>query len=402
MGAMTEMIDSATALAQGRKWWSTALLLSLFVLVLAGCRTDDEEEERDYPVVETLVVEPVPFDEWISTTGTIEARDDALLTAEGGGTVIRVANEGQAVRRGQIVMQIEPGQAAAAVQQAEAAVAEARAAATQTEEEVRRVEPLARDTIISPLEFEQLRAQRTQAMASLRQAQAAEREAREALEQTRLRAPFDGVVEERWVRTGEQVGAGQEVMRIVGRGILEVYAGIPERFAGDIRRGAGAVIELNAYGLGERTGTVDFVGNAIDPQSRTFPVRIRISDATGDIKADMIVRVRVVRRSLPAALAVPPASVRRDERGEAVLVAEGFDSLRVVRSRRVVVGPRSEDGVVIEGGLESGEEILISGMDQAVDGDSVVVTRRYLGIGDYRRTIDAEMVDTDGQGGRRP
>lgn len=371
-----------------------SMALALLVLFASGCPSE-EPEEPEPPAVEVMTTGLIPFEEWIETFGTVEAPEDAMLSAQVSGTLMSVADEGQAVRRGQIVAQLDPGQAVAAVQQAQAAVAEARVAVDQADDEIRRVEPLARDTIISPLEFDQLRAQRAQAQATLQQAQAAQREAQERLEQTRLRAPFDGVVEDQIMRTGEQVSAGMEVIRIVSPGPMEVTAGIPERFAGDIRVGSDAIVRLHAYGIPDRRGTVRFVGQAIDPQNRTFRIRIDLPAGEPGIKADMIARVRVVRRTLPSALVLPLGAVQRDERGESVLLASGEDTLRQVERQPVEVGPRSEDGVVIEEGLRVGQDVIVAGTEQVVEGDTVRVTRWYSDIIDYRRSVADEMRAAD-------
>jgi membrane fusion protein, multidrug efflux system len=361
-----------------------ALPAALALLLATGCGREEEPADPAYPQVETVVVRPTLFEEWIETTGTVEARSDAILTAEVGATVVSIASEGQRVASGQVVAQLDAGQTAAAVQQAAAAAAEARAGVLQADESFARQQPLVADTIISPLEFDQVRAQRTQARAQLEQALAVQREAEQRLEQTRLRAPFAGVVERRWVRAGEQVTPGQEVVRIVGPGAMEVVAGIPERFAGEIERGSPALVRLQAYGLGELASSVGFVGNAIHPQNRTFPIRIDLADGSGQVKADMIARVRVRRRALEGALVLPREAFLRGDPEDALLVVEPLDTLGLVRRRAVAVGPGSEQGVVVESGLRPGDEVVVLGQDEVVASDTVRVVRRYPGIEAYR------------------
>jgi membrane fusion protein, multidrug efflux system len=372
--------------------WIIAGAAALLVVVLVLVLTRDEEEAPapERPEVESLVVRPVEFEEWIETTGTVEALSDALLTAEAAGTVVNIAEPGDVVAAGQVVARLDAGQQAAAVAQAAAAVADARAAADQAEQAYQRQLPLVADTIISPLEFEQVGAQRRQARAALVQALAAQREAEELLEQTLLHAPFAGTVEQRWVRAGEQVAMGQEVIRIVGPGQRRVTAGIPERFAGDVREGATAMVRLHAYGLGDFASSLSFVGNAVDPQSRTFPVRVDFADPGGVVKADMIARVRVVRRVVPHALVLPRNAVQQDEGERSVLVLQPLDSLALVHRQPVAIGPTGEQGVVVETGLEPGAEVVVLGQDQVVAGDTVRVVRRYPHLDAYRAAFAPE------------
>ena len=379
-----------------------AVMPLLMTLLLVSCNDEnvEEEEETDYPVVETLVVREAPFQEWIMTTGTVEAESDALLRAELAGTVIQMAREGDRVETGDVIMRTDQDQAEAGLRQARAAVEEAETMLAQTEDELQRVEPLGTDTIVSPLELNQLRAQHRQSQASLQQAQAQLREAQQMFDQTELRSPFDGVIEERWVRDGEQVSAGQDIVRIIGTAGLEVTAGVPGRFAGDIQPGAQAIIQLHAYGIGERSAIVDVVGAAIDPQSGTFPIRIGIDDPNGTVKADMIARIRVVRQTIDEALVVPPTAVQRDQEGESVLVAEFSDTLAWVERREVVTGPRSEEGIVIMRGVQAGEDIVITGISGTVDGDTVRIGQRYEDIDVYRSAVEEEIMDSQSETAR--
>jgi membrane fusion protein, multidrug efflux system len=296
-----------------------------------------------------------------------------------------VLDEGTHVSRGQVVAQIDPAQAQAAVRRGRAALAEAEAALEEAEDAHRRWQPLVKEAIISALEFEQVRARRDQALAGRQQAIEALREAEQMVEQTRLRAPFAGVVEERLVRGGEQVTPGEPLVRLVGAGPRIVTAGLPERFAADIQPGARAVVGLQAYGLDEIVAAVTFVGAAVDPQSRTFPVRIEIDDPDARVKVDMIARVRVVRRTLAEALVVPRDAILRDEREETVLVVEERDGDRGTLARRVIAaGPAALEGVVIEAGLQPGDEVVVVGQQERHAGEDVRVVRQHDHMEAYR------------------
>ncbi len=390
---------------------ASGALAALLIQALAGCPGPDpvgEVEPPEHQPVETVVIHPTEFREWIETTGVIEAPEDARLAAEVPGTILRVASEGRSVTRGEVVGQLDPGVAQAALEQAQAAVADSRAALEQAEDAFRRQEPLLRDTIISPMEFEGIRIQRDQARARLNQVLAQEREARERLEQYRVRAPFDGIVEEQFVRTGEQVVAGQEVIRVMGDRRIEVMAGIPERFAGDIGVGSSARIQLRTYGIEDLEASIDFVGRAVHPQSRTFSIRIDLSDPPEALKAGMIARVFAARRVLPEALVLPLGAILRDEEDASVLVVEPLDEAEgageaagadragdssdgprgIIHLRTLVLGPRYGGDVVAEEGLEPGEEVVVVGQEEVAPGDTVVIARRYSGLPAFRAAMD--------------
>lgn len=352
------------------------LLILLAAVFLVDCGGEEEAEAPDYPVVETMVVQPTSFQARLATTGTVELPDDATLSAEITGTVTSIAQEGANVAVGQVVVQLDSRAEQAAAASAQAAVLEARAVAEQAADALRRQAPLARDTIISPLELERFRAEQAQAEARLLQAQAQLREAQDRLEQTRLRAPFAGTVERAFVRRGEQVSPGTEVLRLVRPGRAELLAGVPERYAGQVREGSPARVDLQAYGIGVREAQVTFAGSAVDPRSRTFDVRIDVPNPTGAIMADMVARVELTWMTVAGAIAIPVELVQRDERGESVLLAVPGTGAWFAQRRDVVTGPRADGMVLIEGGLQPGDELIVTGREDVSDGEPVEVVRR--------------------------
>lgn len=368
----------------------------VLVAVAAGCGLFGGEEDEPPPerrTVETLILAPELFRETIRITGEVEARFDATLSAEVGGTVVQLTPEGARVSAGSVIAQLDIGMTEAAVRQAAAAEIEAEAAVSQLREAVRRQAPLAADTIVSPLEFSELQAQLEQAEAQLLRAQASRQEAEAALEQSRLRAPFEGEVEAHFVEQGEQVSPGEAVVRVVNSGPVEITAGIPERFAGEIQAGALAWIDLNAYGMTTLEAPVSRVGSTIDPQSRTFEIRIDL-DQGGNLKSGMIARLDVTRRTLEGALIVPDEAVIRDNGEEAAYVAAGDGALRVIQRRALRLGPRGAGGVVVEGGLAAGDEVVVLGHDAVSQGDSVQVVERYQGMPAYRAATGSTDSDS--------
>jgi membrane fusion protein, multidrug efflux system len=364
-----------------RPWCRGACRAMAALLLAAGCGGEAEPEAPELPVVETRVVQATSFEARLTTTGTVELPADATLSAETGGTVVAVAGEGDRVAAGQVVARLDGRAEQAAVASAEAAVLEARALAEQTEEALRRQTPLARDTIISPLELDRIRTERAQARARLLQAQAQLGEARDRLEQTRLRAPFAGIVEGVFVRQGEQVTPGVEVLRLMRPDRAELVAGVPERFAGQVTEGSRATVDLQAYGMGVREATVTFAGTAVDPRSRTFPVRLEVPGPTAALKADMVARVQLTWLTVDGVIALPVGLVERDERGEAVLVVEAADGAWVARRRAVVTGPTSDGMVLVEWGLVPGDEVVVTGRDEVAEGQPVRVVGSGSGWG---------------------
>lgn len=363
-----------------------SFLLLVGALVLAGCAGSDEAtpEEAETTAtaeapatrtvrVETLTLEPVMFQDVVEMTGTVEALDDATLSAQSAGTLTGLKRLGSYVGQGEVIAQIDPGLLRAGVQQAEAAVAAAQAQADLASDTYRRQEVLYADSIISATEFEAIRTQRAQAQASLAQAQAALTQAQEQLRNTTLIAPFGGTVEQHFAENGEQVAPGMPVVRIVNTSRVKVVAGVPERYASEIERGTSVELSFNAYGQGRRDGTVTFVGSVINPSNRTFPVEIEIPNRDRTLKPEMIAKVFVTRAELADRLVVPQTAVIRDENGVTMFVVDRRGGTPRAERRDVALGASYGGRVVVADGLRAGEEVIVVGQTNVTQGDAVEV-----------------------------
>lgn len=365
-------------------------LIGLIMIVgmiplLSGCGSDQANGQqpplqRSLTRVETLLLEPQRFDHVIEVNGTIEALDDAALSAQASGTLVSVAELGTRVEAGETVAQVNPREAQAAVEQAEAQLESARAQYELAQDTYERQEPLYRDSIISASEFENVRSQRAQALASLNQAKAALSQAREQLANTRVTTPFAGTVEERLMKPGEQVSPGTQVVRVVNTQRVRVQADVPERYVNDLERGSTVQVRVQSAALEDRTGRITFVGNTINEASRTFPIEVEIDNEDRRLKPEMIVRLFITREQIDDALVIPRSAINRDEEGLDTYTVSREDSLGVVRNHPINLGPASGNRAVVRSGLEAGDEVVVVGQSDISEGDTVQVTQRYSSI----------------------
>ena len=439
-------------------------LLLAGALALGACQPGpDEAADVEAPAdrstaVEVLVADPGYFEDTIELTGTVDADNDALLSPDVPGALTYVAPVGTFVRAGQVVAQVRASTQQAGVSQARAGLAQGRAGVAQAQASVagaeaavraaraqreaaqaqldlaqdqyRRQAPLFRDSILSALEFRavenqvaQARATVAQADAGIAQAQGQLRAAREGvsaaqaqaaaasagvasaqsqLANTRVVAPFAGVVEARLQEPGELASPGQPVVRLVGAGSVKVSAGVPERYAGEIEQGTQVRVTPNAYAVEPRGGRVAFVGLAIDDQSRTFPIEVGVENADRSLKPSMVVRLDVTRSILENVIVVPTEAVVRDERGTSVFVVAQDSSGSVARRRPVELGPDAGDTIVLRSGVRAGERIIVSGAGELADGDRVRVTStredlatRASGRSAGRRAATGDAIEGD-------
>lgn len=347
----------------------------------SGCNNADgasasaeSEERREARIVkvETIRVQSGSFDDYISLTGTVEAVNDVNLSAETGGQLTYVAPLGKVVSPSSIVARIDDRLARSSM---EAAMAQYELA----EDTFKRQEALYRDSVISALEFETARAQRDQLAAMYRQAQ-------KSLDDTELRSPIAGRVEERMVEAGEMVSPGSPVVRIVNTSNVKIATGVPERYAGDVTIGTPVSAALSVYGQEPRVGEVSFAGNVIDPLSRTFDVEIAFDNPGGSLKPEMVADLSIVRQRIDSALVVPQTAIISDETGSHVFVVDDLNGGLQVVKKRVVPGPGFRGRAVIEDGLSAGDQVVVVGQSTLTTGDRIAIESTHDDVATYLET----------------
>jgi membrane fusion protein, multidrug efflux system len=315
-------------------------------------------------VVETFVVEPQPYVEEVAVTGSVEADRDVTVASEESGVIRALyVDKGRAVQEGQPIAKLDDAVIRAQYEQAKAEAELAR----ETWERQRRL--WEEDKIGSEMNY-------LRARYGAETAEAAARVLAARLERTTVRAPISGVLEDRLVEIGSTVMPGAPVARIVDLDPVKVSAGVPERYAGEIRTGATVQLEFDRADGRVFTGRTTYVGATVEPGSRTFPIEVSVANAGGALKPGVVARLRIERRTMSDALLVPREAVIRGESGYMVYVVVRDGDRAIVETRSVETGPGSAGRVVVSSGIAAGAEVIIVGQQQVTGGDVVEVANR--------------------------
>lgn len=314
--------------------------------------------------VEVATLEAEPFTETIRITGVAEANRDVTLSAEESGRIRGLPVEkGSPVSEGDVVARIDDVILAAEVGQA-------RAQAELARERFERQEQLFReDRAISEITYLEARYGAEQAAERLASLE-------ERLARTRVRVPFDGVLDDRLVELGSMVSPGTAVARLVDLDPIRVSGGVPERYAADVEAGTEATVRFDVLPDTTYRAKLAYVGATVDRESRTFPVEFTVRNPGRIVKPEMVADIEIVRRRLADAVVVPRDALVRREEGFAAFVVEESADGPVARVRRLEVGPAREDRVVISSGLEPGDRLVVVGQNQVTGGDRVRVVGR--------------------------
>jgi RND family efflux transporter MFP subunit len=225
-------------------------------------------------------------------------------------------------------------------------------------------------------EYEQAKAQNEIAVAALNNAKAVLAEAQTALEDSSLRAPFDGWIVKRSVDVGALVGPSVAGFTIADTKSVRAVFGVPDNAIGRVKLGQRQTITTDVFPEAF-TGRVTAISPAADPKSRVYSVEVTVPNPKNQLKAGMIASLAMGGKILPSSvLAVPLSAVIRDPQNPeafAVLLAEGSGDPATVRSRSVELGDAYGNMIQVLGGVNAGERVVTSGSTLVKSGEKVRV-----------------------------
>lgn len=353
-----------------------SLVLSLvlvFPFGLTACgETAASDPRTEAPLVRVAVVQGAPA-AWRSFTGTVAARVQSDLGFRVPGKVLeRLVDAGQAVKRGQPLMRIDPADLKLAEQAQLDAVAAARARAQQTAEDEARYRDLLGTGAISTSAYDQAKAAADAAKAQLSAAEAQADVARNASRYAQLVADADGVVVETLAEPGQVVNAGQVVVRVAHAGRREAVVQLPET----LRPTVGSTAEATLFGQhGTATSAkLRLLSDAADRLTRTFEARYVLDESLADAPLGSTVTIRMSgeRPSSPEAVRVPIGSLFDAGKGPGVWVINEGEAAKVSR-RPVVVERLDHEAAHVAGQLKSGDRIVALGAHLLREGQQVRV-----------------------------
>jgi len=360
-GTIGETIDMKTI---------RAAFAVLATIAIAGCvaveadGADDTVSSEGFTRVINVEVSEIrteTFEEEIRLTAVAMANQDVLVAAEESGVIRELyVDRGDRVQADQPLAKIDDRLLSAQVDQARA-VAEL---AQQTWNRRRRL--WEEDRVGSELAYLEAKFSAEQTAANLAALE-------ERLQRTVIRAPFTGVFEERSVDVGTMVNPGDAIGRLVDLDPIKVFAGVPERYASDIRVGAQVLLTFDALGDQVYRAPIRYVGATINASSRTFPIEVQLRNANGAIKPEMVANMSVTRRRVDDAIVVPQDALVRVEDGYVVYVVGSEGGEEVAEVRPVELGPSRRNLVVVTSGVSEGEKLIVVGQKSVAAGDRVRV-----------------------------
>ncbi|MFI5096773.1 MAG: efflux RND transporter periplasmic adaptor subunit [Candidatus Acidiferrales bacterium] len=376
-------------------WPQMRFVLIAVGMVAAGCGGGNESTIHKVEVVQDVRVQKVQLknvaDE-LEAPGSVIAVSTAQVAARTMGTAVQVAvREGDSVKRGQVLAQLDEREmasrrsaaqaasrgATAGVAQARNAVVAAQAQADVMKKTYGRYAYLKEQKSVSAQEFDEVAAKQQAAQASLEQAKAALRQSEAGVAQAeseahaaesvasyaRIVAPFDGRVVRRTVEPGSLVSPGMTLFVVEDTSRYQLEATLPAEALTTLKKNALARVQLDGWGEKFLPGKVAEIEAGADATSHTFKVRVDLPKESG-VQSGMFGRVYFARGEKPALVIPRDALVSRGQlRGIYVV-----DDAGLMRWRVVTLGKSTGDQVELLSGLNQGDGVVLNPGSQELDG----------------------------------
>jgi RND family efflux transporter MFP subunit len=388
-------------------------MMLLLSALAASCGADagapaTSEAIHDVPAVEvaTAVAVERPIARFLTVTGTLTAEEQAEVAAEIAGRVVATPVErGTSVSAGTELVRIADAEVRAQAQEAEANVAQiearlglseggqflidrvpevanAQAAADLAQADFTRAQMLLERKLLPQADFDRNRTQMEaarrqydiarntaeQQYQSLLAARARMMLARKALTDTVVRAPFDGLVEQRHVSVGDYVSRGTRVASIIRINPLRVELTVPGQYLSVVAAGRSVRLEVDAFRGQTFTGRIRYVSPALRADSRALVVEAVVPNDTGQLKPGLFATARIEQQVEAPAVLVPTGAIRVISDTARVFVIKANHT---AEERLVTTGQTVGDMVEIATGLEAGETVATRNVAQLMDGISV-------------------------------
>lgn len=327
---------------------------------------NDPELRRNLPVVTTFKLEPREFAHWTEAHGSVKADRNALLFSSTGGEVRQIlVRQGQAVRKGQRIVDLDVDALRQNVQQARANVELAR-------DVYERQAKLWEQKIGSEVQFLEAKSRKEAGEAQLAALE-------EQLRSAEIIAPFDGVVDEIFPNMGDMASPMQPVARVVALGRASIEVDLAEDLLTKVK--VGDPVEVVVPELdGRFQATIDQVGQYINPNNRTFKATLRLEqDGDMQLRPNQLVNVRIRDLEVRDALVAPSRLVMENSAGESYVFV--LDAQSQARVRKVFVNVLSNQGGELllersDGGIKGGETLIDEGARMVVDQQEVKVLEK--------------------------
>jgi RND family efflux transporter MFP subunit len=360
--------------------------LGILLAVLAGgCKGADSQAKGNKAPLEVIVTKPISDEvtDYQDFTGRLQAIKTIDIRARVTGYVTDVPfKEGDLVREGELLFQIDPRSYDADHKQAVANIKLAQANRKVHQQNLARAQQLMATKSISIEDYDLAVATVEKDTANVEAMQATADRAKLYLDWTRVTAPWTGRISRRWVDPGNLITADSTILTtLVSEDPMHVYFDVDERTYLELKQSAAPGASSSVSGLEfpvlmrlaneeqyVHTGAVNFIDNQVSGTTGTIRMRAVFHNPKGYLKAGLFARIRLPIGSPYKTLLIPDEALMSDQGRKYVYVVNDKNA---VEYRKVILGQAIQDLRAVKDGLAEGEQVIVFGMQRVRPGMQV-------------------------------
>ncbi len=310
--------------------------------------------------VTVMPVKDTVFNHYIALQGIVQSNQNVILRPEMGGTVTRIlVKEGQRVNAGQTLVQLDASSLTDKIDELDIQLSLAK---TNFE----RQERLWNQKIGSEMQYLNAKTQKEGLEKSLNSLNT-------QIGKMKIKAPFSGVIDEINSRVGELTGQQTSVLRIINLNKMYIEADVPESYLTSVKKGTRVLIDFVPINK-QMEAKVSEISNFINPENRSFRIKINISNRDHTIKPNLLADIQINDFSAKG-IVLPSHLIQMNQKGEEFVFAIEKDSIKTsVVKKMVQLGKEYNNEVFLLDGIIPGQQIVKGGGKFVKNGDEVEIT----------------------------
>lgn len=350
-----------------KKNLTIALVAASFLVT--GC-TEEKTPVKNSVKVKTMMVTPMSIEGGQSYSGTVEAASSTTLSFNGMGTIKNLnIQEGQNVKSGQLIGEIEASSSANGVSVAHAATVQAQEMLKQAEDAHSRMKMLHDNGSLPEIKWVEVETKVAQAKQMLEQAQASEKIAEKNLNDTKLTAPFNGYISQKSAEMGQNVVPGMPVATLVNIDNVNVKISVPEDEIANLKIGQKVTFKVASLGNITFSGTISEKNVTADNISHAYIAKVLVQNKDHKLLPGMVCDVYTSSSKQDAEIMLPSNIIQIDiDNKPFVWTSKDGAAQRV----SVQLGENYGENIIIKDGLSQGDKVIVEGQQKVSNGMKIV------------------------------
>lgn len=310
--------------------------------------------------VKLVTIVPQKFQHFIEINGSVRAEKDAIISPETSGVIKNIyVEEGQNVKKGELIVSLNTSIIRSNINEVKTSLELAKSSYEKQNE-------LWKENIGTEMQYLQAKNNKETLEGKLRTLQV-------QLEMARIKAPFDGLVDQIFAQEGELASPGVRILHLINISELKVYGFVSETFLPNIHEGANVLMSFPVYPDYITTAKIYRKSEVINEKSRTFRIEIKLDNKENKLKPNMISKIRLNDFTTENAIVVPSQIIKQDYEGSFLYIVEKNGDKLVARKKYVKTGITYENNTMILEGLNENNKIIVVGYNMVSSGAHIYV-----------------------------